>query len=48
MEYEKTLDFKYRLNYYEYEDEAGKKRRIGYTVILPEFEEKKKEKKKAA
>jgi hypothetical protein len=48
MEYEKTLDFKYRLNYYEYEDEGGKKRRIGYTVILPEFEEKKKEKKKAA
>jgi hypothetical protein len=48
MEYEKTLDFKYRLNYYEYEDDKGKKRRIGYTVILPEFEEKKKEKKKAA
>jgi len=48
MEYEKTLDFKYRLNYYEYDDEQGRKRRLGYTVILPAMEEKKKEKKKAA
>ncbi len=48
MEYEKTLDFKYRLNYFEYEDEKQKKRRLGYTVILPEVEPKKKEKKKAA
>jgi hypothetical protein len=48
MEYEKALDFKYRLNYFEYDDDKGKKRRLGYTVILPVFEEKKKEKKKAA
>ena len=48
MEYEKTLDFKYRLNWHEYKDDAGKTRRIGYTVILPVLEEKKKEKKKAA
>jgi hypothetical protein len=48
MEYEKTLDFKYRLNWYEYQDDNGKNRRIGYTVILPVLEEKKKEKKKAA
>lgn len=48
MEYEKNLDFKYRLNWYEYEDAAGKNRRIGYTVIVPPTETKKKEKKKAA
>ncbi|HRD38192.1 MAG TPA: hypothetical protein PLC65_06140 [Bacteroidia bacterium] len=49
MEYEKTLDFKYRLQWYEYKDDNGKDRRIGYTVILPTVEEKKKkEKKKAA
>ncbi|MGZ3884476.1 MAG: hypothetical protein ACXVPQ_06060 [Bacteroidia bacterium] len=49
MEYEKTLDFKYRLNYFEYEDQDSKKqKRLGYTVILPVTEGKKKEKKKAA
>lgn len=49
MEYEKTLDFKYRLNYFEYEeDETKRKRRLGYTIILPVVEGKRKEKKKAA
>ena len=49
MEYEKTLDFKYRLNYFEYEEEeTSKKKRLGYTIILPVFDAKKKEKIKAA
>jgi len=49
MEYEKTLDFKYRLNYFEYEEDVTlKKKRLGYTVILPVTEEKKKKEKKAA
>jgi hypothetical protein len=47
MEYEKILDYKYFLKWYEYEDKEQKKRRIGYTVIMPPAE-KKKEKKKAA
>lgn len=47
MEYEKTLDFKYMLNYFEYEDQDTQaKKRLGYTVILPVTEGKKKEKKK--
>ncbi len=49
MEYEKTLDFKYRLNYFDYEeDESKKQKRLGYTVILPTTDGKKKEKKAAA
>jgi hypothetical protein len=36
------------LNYFEYEDAAQKKKRLGYTVILPVTEEKDKKKKKAA
>ncbi len=50
MEYEKELDFRYRLNYFEYEDAAQKKKRLGYTVILPVTEESEngKKKKKAA
>ena len=48
MEYEKTLDFKYRLNNFEYQDDKQNKKRLWYTVILPEVETKKKEKKKAA
>ena len=48
MEYEKTLDFKYRLNDFEYEDDNKKKKKLWYTVILPEVEVKKKEKKKEA
>jgi hypothetical protein len=48
MEYEKTLDFKYRLNYFDYEEDGTKKqKRLGYTVILPVTETKKKEKKAA-
>ena len=48
MEYEKTLDFKYRLNYFDYEeDETKKHKKLGYTVILPVAEGKKKEKKAA-
>jgi hypothetical protein len=47
MEYEKELDFRYRLNYFEYEV-GEKKKRLGYTVILPVTEEKEKKKKKAA
>ena len=34
MEYEKTLDFKFTLNYYDYEI-SGIKKRLGYTLILP-------------
>jgi hypothetical protein len=34
MEYEKKLDFKFTLNYYDYEVN-GSKKRLGYTVILP-------------
>jgi hypothetical protein len=48
MEYEKILDFKYFLKPFEFVDVSGKNRNIRYTVILPVFEEKKKEKKKAA
>ncbi len=35
MEFDRFLDFKYTLNSYEYEDTAEKKRKIGYTLILP-------------
>jgi hypothetical protein len=34
MEYEKQLDFKFTLNYYDYEVN-GEKKRLGYTLILP-------------
>jgi hypothetical protein len=34
MEYEKILDFKFTLNYYDYEVK-GVKKRLGYTLILP-------------
>jgi len=44
MEFDKHLEFKYTLNSYEYEDAAQKKRKIGYTLILP----KKIKEKKAA
>jgi hypothetical protein len=44
MEFDKHLDFKYTLNSYEYEDASQKKRKIGYTLILP----KKIKEKKAA
>lgn len=48
MEYQNKLDFKYRLNYYDYEDANKNKKRLGYTLILPEFEEKEKTKKQKA
>ena len=35
MEYQNILDFKYRLNYYDYRDEKDEKKRLGYTIILP-------------
>ena len=34
MEYEKQLDFKFTLNYFDYESN-GHKKRLGYTLILP-------------
>ncbi len=45
MEYQNQLDFKYQLQYYEYLDAAGNKKKLGYTLILPL---KKKEKTKVA
>lgn len=44
MEYQNALDFKYRLQYYDYEDAAKTKKRLGYTLILPLKEKVKKEK----
>ena len=44
MEYQTKLDFKYRLHYYDYEDQAKNKKRLGYTLILPMTDKKKKEK----
>jgi hypothetical protein len=43
LEYDKSLDFKYRLNYFEYEDNEQKKKRLGYTVIFPKATIKKKQ-----
>jgi hypothetical protein len=43
MEYQTIMDFKYRLQYYDYEDNEKKKKRLGYTLILPMKEKKKKE-----
>jgi hypothetical protein len=45
MEYEKLLDFRYRLNYIEYTNSDNKKVRLGYTIILPLKKEQKKAKK---
>ena len=44
MEYQTKLDFKYRLNYFDYLDNEQKKKRLGYTLILP-IEDKPKSKK---
>jgi len=44
MEYQNTLDFKYRLQYWDYEDNSKNKKRLGYTLILPVKEKAKKEK----
>jgi len=43
LEYDKALEFKYRLNYFEYEDNEQKKKRLGYTVIFPKVNSKKKQ-----
>lgn len=44
MEYQNSLDFKYRLVYWDYEDNEKKKKRLGYTLILPLHEKVKKSK----
>ncbi len=44
MEYQNKLDFKYRLIYYDYEDAAKTKKRLGYTLILPIVEQEKRKK----
>lgn len=46
MEYQNSLDFKYRLQYYDYEDNEKKPKRLGYTLILPQTEKEKERKKK--
>lgn len=46
MEYQSSLDFKYRLQYFDYEDANKNKKRLGYTLILPVKEKAKKEKAK--
>lgn len=48
MEYQNSLDFKYRLQYYDYEDAKKNKKRLGYTLILPLAEKEKKKKAKVA
>ncbi len=45
MEYQNSLDFKYRLGYHDYLDKEEKKKRLGYTIILPLIKEEKKSKK---
>jgi hypothetical protein len=45
MEYQNDLDFKYRLQYYDYEDSQKNKKRLGYTLILPLKDKKHKAKK---
>jgi hypothetical protein len=44
MEYQNILDFKYRLQYYDYEDNHQVKKRLGYTLILPLKEKAKSQK----
>jgi hypothetical protein len=47
MEYQNTLDFKYRLQYFDYVDSVtNEKKRLGYTLILPMSEIKKEKKQK--
>jgi hypothetical protein len=48
MEYQNSLDFKYRLQYFDYEDNEKKKKRLGYTLILPIKEKEKTKKVKQA
>lgn len=47
MEYQNDLDFKYRLQYFDYEDAQKNKKRLGYTLILPLKEKKQKTKKES-
>ena len=42
MEYQTKLDFKYRLQYHDYTLGDDVKKRLGYTLILPAKEKKKK------
>lgn len=35
MEFDRHLEFQYRLAYHDYKDTTGKAKRIGYTLILP-------------
>lgn len=46
MEYQNSLDFRYRLQYFDYEDANKNKKRLGYTLILPLVEKEKKKKEK--
>ncbi len=44
MEYQNALDFKYRLQYHDYEETGTNlKKRLGYTLILPSKDKSKKE-----
>ena len=47
MEYQNDLDFKYRLQYFDYEDANKNKKRLGYTLILPQKDKKQKSKKES-
>lgn len=40
LEYEKLFDFKYSLDYFEFEDSSSIKKKIGYTLIFPKKETK--------
>ena len=47
MEYQTVLDFKYRLQYYDYNETGSTvKKRLGYTLILPSKEKEKTKKEK--
>ncbi|PBQ30632.1 hypothetical protein CNR22_02205 [Sphingobacteriaceae bacterium] len=48
MEYQNVLDFKYRLQNYDYEDSQKNKKRLAYTLIIPMEEKEKKRRKEAA
>lgn len=46
MEYQTVLDFKYRLQYWDYEEtKTNIRKRLGYTLIVPAVEKEKKSKK---
>ena len=49
MEYQNVMDFKYRLNTYDYEDKDKNQKRLAYTIIIPlQKSQKKPSKEKAA